>query len=116
MDPRFLNLALGIWLMFSPAVLAQTGAAADSARIAGPVLAALACVAIWEATRAVRWANVLVGAYLVAAPLFLDFGVAEAAHSVAVGFAAALVAAAPSRKKHELGGGWTSLFREPKDR
>lgn len=57
------NVALGLWLMAAPAVLAYGGAAATSDRIAGPIIASIAAVAVWDATRVVGRANALLGAW-----------------------------------------------------
>lgn len=54
MLPRLVTIAAGLWLVFSPAVLGYGDPAQFQDRIAGPVIAAVAFVAIWEVARAVR--------------------------------------------------------------
>ena len=68
MWPRIVNIALGLWLMVAPSVLDYGDPAAANDRIVGPIAAALAVIAVWEATRPLRWVNVVLGLWLVIAP------------------------------------------------
>lgn len=67
-----LSCVLGVWLMFAPAVFGTTGRAADSDHLVGALIVTFAAIAMAEAGRAVRFMNVLFGAWLVIAPFILS--------------------------------------------
>lgn len=117
MPPRLLSTALGLWLMAAPAALGYGGAAATSDRIAGPVAAALAFVALWEVLRGLRWGEALVGVWLLAAPWALAFPGRAAANSVVVGLALVVLATMGGAVSGRYGGGWRALLgRAPRRR
>src|SRR3546814_935165 len=60
--------AVGLWLLAAPAVLGTSGAAADSDHLVGALIVTITAVALAEPTRAFRYLNVGVGAWLLAAP------------------------------------------------
>ena len=62
------SAALGIWLMFSPAVFGTQAGAADSDHLIGALIAAVAVIVMAEVIRAGRFLNVLFGAWIIAAP------------------------------------------------
>jgi ABC-type molybdate transport system permease subunit len=100
---------LGLWLMLAPAVLGYGTPLSTSDRIAGPLMASAALVAAWEATRAVRWVNVVLAVWVFASPVVL--GRAEGAlHHLLVALAAGILSAARAPSRHSFGGGWASLF------
>ena len=102
---------VGIWLMFAPSVLGYASPAADSDRIAGPLLAAFAFLAIFQITRGLRWVNLPIGAWLVVAPLLLDFPTDAAVNSVACGVATLVLAPMGRVDQSRYGGGWVTLWR-----
>lgn len=110
MWPQVVGLLLGVWLMAAPDVLGHVGPARTNAHIVGPLVATFACVAIWEATRAVRWLNVGLGAWLALAPWALRYSWPEAVHSTAVGLLLARLAYTPGGLRHRFGGGWAALW------
>ncbi len=113
MIPRYVTVAAGVWLMFSPAVFSYGDPAAVSDRIAGPIGGSLAFVAIWEIARGLRWGTVPVGLWLIAAPLVLTYDdVAAWVSSIAVGLIFVVSARFGGETEGEFGGGWRSL-REP---
>lgn len=63
---------LGVWMMGAPAVIGGTGAAANSSVIAGALVTTVAVTAMADVGRALRFANVLLGGWLAAAPWILD--------------------------------------------
>jgi hypothetical protein len=65
------SAALGIWLMFAPAVFGTSGRAADSDHLAGAVITTVAVISTAEVIRAGRYLNVLLGAWVIAAPWLL---------------------------------------------
>ena len=111
MLPRLLNVALGVWLVFAPAVLAYGKPAAGNDRIVGPLIAASACVAIWQVTRGVRWLNVPLGGWLLLAPWLLGYSTVPTINSLAVGLAVIVSALVRGPARHQLGGGWAALWR-----
>jgi hypothetical protein len=62
------SAALGIWVMASPALLRITATAANTDLIAGALVTTVAAIAMTEVGRALRLLNVLLGAWLAAAP------------------------------------------------
>lgn len=105
-----MNAGTGLWLMAAPAVLDYGGAARTNDRMVGPVAAAAAVIAVWEATRGVRWLNVAAGVWLILAPWLLDYGLLPLLHSTAAGFVLMTFAVIPGRVEARLGGGWASLL------
>jgi len=86
------SAALGIWLMFAPAVFGTTGRAADSDHVVGALITTVAVIVMAEVIRAGRFLNVLLGAWIVAAPWLLS-GASTGAkwNDVAVGIAVILL-------------------------
>ena len=106
---RLLAVAAGLWLMASPAVLDYGSPAATSDRIAGPIGAAFAFVALWAITRVLRWVQVPLGLWLVAAPLVLGHPSDAAASSVVAGLVFLGTAFVGESAADQFGGGWASL-------
>jgi hypothetical protein len=73
-----LSAALGVWLMFAPAVFGSEGGSADSDHLVGALVVTLAVIAMAEVMRAARFLNVLFGLWLVAAPWLLSGAAAGA--------------------------------------
>jgi hypothetical protein len=101
----------GLALMAAPGVLPYADAAATNARIVGPFVATFGCVAMREVTRPLRWVNVPLGAWLVAAPLVLNHGAPAAATSVACGAVVAALSLVRGAVRHHFGGNWSVLRR-----
>jgi hypothetical protein len=68
------SAALGLWLMFAPAVLGSAGRAADSDHLAGPLILTTAAIATAEVVRPLRFVSVLLGGWLIVAPSVLEGG------------------------------------------
>ena len=66
-----LSIALGLWLMFAPAVLGVQGPAADSDQLVGALIVTVAAVSTAEVVRAFRFLNILFALWLVVAPWVL---------------------------------------------
>lgn len=108
---QLLSMAAGVGLMAAPRTLGYPeSAAADLHWIAGPLLAAVAGVAIWDVALALRWVNLVPVAALALGPLLMP----HPAAAVVVGEAAAVVVAATlpwgGRQRHRFGGGWSELW------
>jgi hypothetical protein len=106
-----INVVLGLWLMAAADVLDYGRPAATSDRVAGPLIATFATVALWQATRNVRRANLPFGAWLIIAPLVLSYGWSAAVNSVIVGAAVIGLSLVRGRITHRYGGGWVTAFR-----
>lgn len=109
MRAQMILVVVGLWLMAAPAVLDYGDPAATSDRIAGPLLAAMAFLAVFQITRGLRWANVPVGAWLVAAPWILGFPGDATVSSMLAGLAALILAPTGSTDQNRYGGGWIAL-------
>lgn len=113
MAARLVAVAAGIWLMISPAALHYVETTAEASdRIAGPVAAAFSFVAIWGITRALRWATLPIGLYLVVAPWLLGFPTDATISNVAAGLVFIVTAFVRGDVGERYGGGWISL-RDP---
>jgi hypothetical protein len=103
----------GLWLMASPGLLGYGGAARINDLVVGPIAASLACVALWQVTRPVRWANVALGAWLAVSPVILGHSASAAANAVLSGLALGGFSFVRGRLTHRTGGGWAALVRTP---
>lgn len=108
---RAATTALGIWLMAAPAVLGYGAPAATNDRIFGPIAAAVAIIAAWDVTRALRWIDLLIGIWPVAAPAVLSYEAIAAVNSALVGAAMALLSFVRGQVRQSFGGGWRALLR-----
>lgn len=70
--PLVVSTLLGAWLMIAPAVLGTGGMAANSSFLTGALVITVAVVAMGEVVRACRFANILLGVWIVAAPWILS--------------------------------------------
>lgn len=72
--PRTLlaSLALGAWIMFSPASFGTVAAGANSDYVTGALVITVAAISTAEVIRVVRFLNVLLAAWLVVAPFLVD--------------------------------------------
>lgn len=96
--------------MSAPTVLNYGGMQADHDHIVGPIVASIAIISAWEITRPLRWMNVLMGLWLIAAPLILTYQEATPAwNSIFVGIASFIFSMVRGKLTHSFGGGWRSL-------
>lgn len=65
------SAGLGIWLMLAPAALGSVGTAAHSDHLVGALITTVAVIALADVGRAVRFVNLLFGAWIIAAPWIL---------------------------------------------
>lgn len=63
-----LSIAVGVWLIFAPAILGAEGAAADSDRLVGALIVTVAAISTAEVVRAFRFLNALLAVWLTIAP------------------------------------------------
>jgi hypothetical protein len=100
------SAALGGWIMLAPSVLGTGGAAADSDHVAGALVVTVSVIAIGQIARTARLFNLLLSAWLIAAPWLLA-GVTPAAkwNDIAVG-ALLFALALPRGPVRERFAGW----------
>jgi nucleoside-diphosphate-sugar epimerase/uncharacterized membrane protein len=67
-----LSIAIGVWLTFTRLSFDSSGAMADSDHLIGALVVTFSIIALAEVGRAVRFINILFGAWLIAAPWLLD--------------------------------------------
>ena len=107
---QILNTAIGIWLTAAPGVLGYDRPAADNEHIIGPLVATFACIAIWEATRSMRWVNLPLGLWLIAAPWILGHPTNATVNNVICGMAVATFSCLGGEVAQRFGGGWSALW------
>lgn len=112
MWPRLLNICLGVWLMASASWLGDAGGAARAnSTIVGALAASFACIAIWGATRPLRWVNLVLGLWLVVAGWVLGFEATSAINGNIVGALMAALALVRGEVKEQFGGGWKAVWK-----
>ena len=106
------SVALGLWLMLSPAVFGIEGsAAAHSNHIVGALVVTVAVISMSEVGRAARFINVLFGAWFVIIPWLLSGGTTAATlNDVVVGVALILLSL-PRGPVGERYGAWQRYVR-----
>lgn len=100
---------VGVWLMFSPAVLGYGGGAASNDRIVGPVAASIAIMAFSEVLRGVRLVNVPLGGWLVLSAFLLPYPGLAAASPIVAGVILAALSIPGADTTHRYGAGWMEL-------
>jgi hypothetical protein len=111
MWPRFIETAVGLWLMFAPWVLGFGNPAAGSDRTVGPLVITFSVMAMWEVLRPVRWVNLAFAAWLIAVPWFWSFPFEALASDLASGAVLGAMALLGGRTSQEFGGGWRFLSK-----
>lgn len=105
------SAALGLWLMFAPAVFQTQGKAAHSDHLVGPLAMVVAICVTAEVIRAGRLLNIPLGLWLIAAPWMLEgFTTVAQWNDVAVGLAL-IALAIPRGTIREHYGGWDAYIR-----
>ncbi|MBX9898328.1 MAG: NAD-dependent epimerase/dehydratase family protein [Qipengyuania sp.] len=101
------SMALGLTLMFTRLLLGTEGAMADSDHVAGALTITMAVIATAEVARMVRFVNVAIGGWLVAAPFLLGGATTMATVvGVAIGFALIGLSLPRGRRSEEHYAGW----------
>lgn len=111
------GIVVGVGLLAAPAAVGYAGSGpGDLHRVVGPLVSSLALIARWEATRAVRWPNLVLAAGLVMAPLVVEHPPAAAAVGVVSGLILAVATPFAGAASHALGGGWAGLLSQAQAR
>jgi hypothetical protein len=111
MWPQLITAALGIWLMFAPAVLDYSALSASHARIFGPIIAAIGWVSIWEVTRGLRWLSLPCGIVLLIVATGSGYSSPALINSVVLGLTVSMLVFAGGARRSSMGGGWAALRR-----
>lgn len=112
MYPQLAAFAIGVGLTAAPGVFGYPDPAAANDHVAGPLAAMFGLVAVFEATRPVRWLNLPVGAWLLAAPWVLGYGSGgPIGIDTLAGAGLACLACVRGRVTERFGGGWAELFQ-----
>ena len=105
------TIALGVWLMFTPAALGTTGAAAHGEHLVGALIVTVAAIALADVGRAARFLNVALGAWVIAAPWVLGGATSAARWSDAVAGALVILLSVPRGPVGERYGTWERFIR-----
>jgi len=114
MWPHFLCMAIGVWLMAAPQVLAYGGAAETNDHILGPLIVTFSCSAAFQSVRGLRWVSALLGAWLLIAPFVLGYEREPLLNSLLAGAAVVGLSMIRGPMTQRFGGGWAALFRSAK--
>jgi hypothetical protein len=107
-------VAAGVLLMAAPALFDYGGLAARHGRLLGPIIAAVAAVALSQATRSLRWCNLPCGLALVFLALGPGYPARASLVSIAAGGIVVLLTPMAPPQRHPLGGGWRSVWHSDK--
>lgn len=105
------SVALGIWLMFAPATLGSTGAAAHSDQLVGALIVSVAVIALADVGRIVRFINVLFGTWIIVGPWVLGGAATSARWNDLIVGALVVLFSVPRGKIGERYGGFESYIR-----
>ncbi len=111
----FASTALGVALYAVPDVLGLAAGARANWLVTGPLAAAAATISLSPVARSAVRVNVLLGAWLIVAPLELDYGEWWWL-SILYGAALALLSLLPPSESDRFAGGWRAVIRSPTDR
>jgi hypothetical protein len=108
---QLLVVAAGLSIMALPDLMGYEDPERLNDQIVGPLIVSAAIIAVAETTRTVRWLNVVLGCWLVLAPVVLQY---EPLHigvrSSLLGILVAGLFWLAGPRTHELGGGWKRLW------
>jgi Vitamin K epoxide reductase family/SPW repeat len=105
------SIALGLWVMASPAVFGTAGNAAHSDHIVGALVVTVTMVALADVGRIARFVNVLFGAWLIAAPWLVGGGTTATTLSGVGGGALLIALSLPRGPVRESYGSWDRYVR-----
>ena len=101
------SMALGLFLMFTRPLLGAEGAMANSDHVTGALAITMAVIATSEVARMVRFLNIPLGGWLIAAPFLLDGGgTAATVVGVAIGLALIGLSLPRGKRSDEHYAGW----------
>lgn len=101
-----LSVAVGLWLMFAPAILGSEGRAAASDNLVGALIVTVAVISTAEVIRAFRFVNVLFAVWLLIAPWVLVGASATGRWSDMIAGIAVFILTLPRGTVRERYGAW----------
>jgi len=117
MWPHLLCTAIGAWLMAAPDLLDYRDPARTNDHIVGPLLFTFACTAAFQSTRGLRFVDLMLGIWLLIAPLVFGYWGEPLINSLACGLGVVVLSLIRGPITVQLGGGWPALWRtEPAER
>lgn len=105
------SIALGLWLMLAPSVLGSSAPAAHSDHLLGALIVAVAMIALADVSRAARFVNVLLGAWVMVSPWLLEGATASAVWNDAIVGALVILVSLPRGRIGERYGGFERFIR-----
>jgi hypothetical protein len=105
------SVAVGLWLMISPAVFASLPPAAHSEHLVGALVVTVAITALADVGRAVRFVNVLFGVWFIAAPWLLSGATTASTWNDVIAGVALILLSLPRGAVGERYGSWQGFIR-----
>jgi hypothetical protein len=105
------SAAVGLWLMAAPSVLGSTPPISHSDHLLGALVVTVAVIALADVGRALRFVNVLFGAWFIAAPWLLSGGTAVSAGNDVIAGVALILLSLPRGPVGERYGSWQRFIR-----
>ena len=105
------STAIGLWLMAAPAVLNTVPPAAHSDHLIGALVVTVAMISLSDVGRALRYVNVLFGAWFIVAPWVLGGATTSSTVSDIIAGVALIVLSLPRGPVGERYGNWQRLIR-----
>jgi len=106
-----LSAGLGVWLIFAPSVFGLAGAAAHSDHLVGALIVTASVIALADVGRAIRFINMLFGAWLIAAPWVLGGATSPSTWSDAIVGVVLILLSLPRGPVGERYGTWQRFIR-----
>lgn len=98
--------------MAMPSLMGMDGVAADNNHICGPIIATIGIIALWDVNKALIKVNIIIAAWLILAPLFIEHSADTAAINVVAGIVIAISSVKKRKDQYSYGGGWKSLIEK----
>ncbi len=112
---RIVTIALGVWLMISPAVIPTTEATRIMMRVIGPVVIWIAVLALRAVTRPARVVNVLAAIALLIAPWLAPSTMAQQWNSEVAGWLLFALSIPQGALRQRVDGGWMAILHPRMD-
>jgi hypothetical protein len=111
MTARILNIGIGLWLMVLPFVLDLPRSWANHEYIIAPIIISIAIISTSESTRDFRYANTLLGVWLLLSPWLLQhLGMTYMLNETIAGLLVITFSLIRGKVSDRFGGGWRSLL------
>ncbi|WP_456866232.1 SPW repeat domain-containing protein [Galbibacter sp. BG1] len=108
---RFINIAIGLWLMISPSLLDFNDMSKNNAHIVGPIVITFSIIGISGATRNVRLWNFPLAFWLLVSPWILNYeNHISILHHVVSGILILFFCTIKGKITRKYGGGWSALW------